>query len=622
MNNLFPLSDNGISEKLRDSLIEDYKNTDKGMLFISIVSFIIVVGITSISYETYKLGIIGGGILLGASFIAYQMFKGTIISRIIFGIAFSIYPSIMVTQQMGMIEMHFFYFVLVAALARYKDITAILVMTVVTGIHHISFTYLQMEQVTIMDLQIMIFSHACTWFYTFIHVIIYVFEVVILTIAVYTAVKQFKQAKTLQFESENAVDKLQQQSRENEQIISNTKDVVNDINNGILTNRINGSSSDSSIESLKDMINNMIDSLESKIGRDINEITKVMDEYTNHNFINRVDNHGQIGKNLNELADATTDILKENMKNGTTLQDNAKILLDNVNTLSSNSNTAAASLEETAAALEEVTSNVSSTTSNIVQMANYAKEVTTSVNKGQELASMTTQSMDEINAEVTLITEAITVIDQISFQTNILSLNAAVEAATAGEAGKGFAVVAGEVRNLASRSAEAANEIKSLVENATNKANNGKKISDDMIAGYTSLNENISKTIDLIGNIEKASKEQQTGITQINDVINSLDRQTQQNANVANQTQEIANATSTISDKIIADANNTQFKGKDEINKKISSIKTEYKLTKQKTTSQENISAKKEVKNIETSKLNEKIQPVVSNNTDDEWASF
>ncbi|GKT31681.1 hypothetical protein ADUPG1_002087, partial [Aduncisulcus paluster] len=95
-------------------------------------------------------------------------------------------------------------------------------------------------------------------------------------------------------------------------------------------------------------------------------------------------------------------------------------------------------------------------------MATYAQTVTSSVSSGEALASQTTLAMDEINTEVTSINEAITVIDQIAFQTNILSLNAAVEAATAGEAGKGFAVVAQEVRNLASRSAEAANEIKKL----------------------------------------------------------------------------------------------------------------------------------------------------------------
>jgi methyl-accepting chemotaxis protein len=97
------------------------------------------------------------------------------------------------------------------------------------------------------------------------------------------------------------------------------------------------------------------------------------------------------------------------------------------------------------------------------------------------LANKTTQAMEEINVQVNSINDAISIIDQIAFQTNILSLNAAVEAATAGEAGKGFAVVAAEVRNLANRSAEAAKEIKTIVENATIKANNGKNIANTMI---------------------------------------------------------------------------------------------------------------------------------------------
>src|SRR5574344_729166 len=128
-------------------------------------------------------------------------------------------------------------------------------------------------------------------------------------------------------------------------------------------------------------------------------------------------------------------------------------------------------------------------------MSKLASNVTNSVTKGETLANQTTESMNEIDKEVNSINEAITVIDQIAFQTNILSLNAAVEAATAGEAGKGFAVVAQEVRNLATRSSEAAKEIKELVENATKKADLGKKISEDMIIGYKTLNEDIIKTI-------------------------------------------------------------------------------------------------------------------------------
>jgi methyl-accepting chemotaxis protein len=173
--------------------------------------------------------------------------------------------------------------------------------------------------------------------------------------------------------------------------------------------------------------------------------------------------------------------------------------------------------------------------------------------------------MNEIDEEVNAINEAISVIDQIAFQTNILSLNAAVEAATAGEAGKGFAVVAQEVRNLASRSAEAANEIKALVTNATNKANTGKTISDKMIAGYSGLNDNIKKTIEIISNVAHASKEQLSGIEQINNAVNALDQQTQENAMIATQTNDVALETDKIAKLVVSNANEKEFVGKDKV---------------------------------------------------------
>ncbi len=143
--------------------------------------------------------------------------------------------------------------------------------------------------------------------------------------------------------------------------------------------------------------------------------------------------------------------------------------------------------------------------------------------------------MDNINSEVSLIEEATTIIDQIAFQTNILSLNAAVEAATAGEAGKGFAVVAQEVRNLASRSSDAAKEITSIVNSAKQKAIEGKQIAEDMLKGYNTLNENISNQLQIIDEVSTSTKEQKVVIEQINDAVNELDHTTQQNAAAASQ---------------------------------------------------------------------------------------
>ena len=367
---------------------------------------------------------------------------------------------------------------------------------------------------------------------------------------------------------------------EDRTLINEAEIVLGRACNGWFSQTIQNSTQNKSLMEIRDGINNMINNMKSRFL----DINSQLDEYSNHNYMNefKVDGIEKGGvfedfiKDVNKLQVSITNILIENKSHGLTLDHSSDILLENVDTLNINSTNAAAALEETAAAIEEISHNISNNTKNVLKMASFASGVTSSVHEGQSLAKETTNAMDDINSEVTAISEAITVIDQIAFQTNILSLNAAVEAATAGEAGKGFAVVAQEVRNLASRSAEAANEIKNLVQNATDKANNGKVISDKMINGYIKLNENISKTVDLISDIEIASKRQQTGIIQINDAINSLDKQTQENASIAAQTHGVAVETDTIAKLVVSNANEKEFNGKNDLDKRDKPTNTKY----------------------------------------------
>ncbi len=359
------------------------------------------------------------------------------------------------------------------------------------------------------------------------------------------------------------IEKVKQNLKEENNLIEDVKKVVNSVNEGLFYNRVKADASSEAMSELKELINNMLQTLQTLFGRNINEAKEVLLEYTKGNFTPKLSNqNGLMGEQVIKLHNKITQMLQANQSGGLAIEQSSQELTNNIQVLANNATSQAASLEETAASIEEVTGNIQSTNQKAQEMYNISSETKDSANKGKDLASQTVKSMDEINEEVSAINEAITVIDQIAFQTNILSLNAAVEAATAGEAGKGFAVVAQEVRNLASRSAEAAKEIKDLVETATQKANRGKDISTSMIEGFGELEEKIVQTNDLIDDVSTASKEQSSAMSQIADAINQLDKFTQENASVADRTTAIANETLRIATEFVQEANKNDFEGK------------------------------------------------------------
>ena len=203
--------------------------------------------------------------------------------------------------------------------------------------------------------------------------------------------------------------------------------------------------------------------------------------------------------------------------------------------LSSRTESQASALEQTASSMEELSSQVQHNADNARQAKQLASGASLVAVRGGEVVGRVVHTMKEINDSSKRISDIISVIDGIAFQTNILALNAAVEAARAGEQGRGFAVVASEVRSLAGRSAEAAREIKSLINASVERVEQGTVLVDEAGTTMAEVVASIRRVSDLVGEISSATSEQSTGVAQVGEAVMQMDQVTQQNAALVEQ---------------------------------------------------------------------------------------
>ncbi len=243
----------------------------------------------------------------------------------------------------------------------------------------------------------------------------------------------------------------------------------------------------------------------------------------------------QLAENLHEMQQSLVRTVSNVRDGSDAIFTGASEISAGNNDLSARTEEQAASLEETAASMEQLTATVKQNAENARQASQLALSASETAQKGGDVVQGVVRTMSDIAGSSKKIADITSVIDGIAFQTNILALNAAVEAARAGEQGRGFAVVAGEVRNLAQRSAQAAKEIKGLIEDSVNRVNSGSQLVGTAGETMSDIVNAVTRVTDIMGEIASASDEQSRGIDQVGQAVTEMDRVTQQNASLVEQ---------------------------------------------------------------------------------------
>ncbi|RXJ87225.1 methyl-accepting chemotaxis protein [Arcobacter sp. CECT 8985] len=379
-----------------------------------------------------------------------------------------------------------------------------------------------------------------------------------------------KSAKLKKIEEKilNISNKLRKKKNEDLKVYGEIMLTCEKLSDGITNDFIVFESSDPKISYLIKTINNM----GKKLDISINEVIQRLQEYKDKNYLNKLDIElfragklRELLEGINSLRDSITQNLQKSVRESMILEYESENLRNEAELLANSSMKQAATIEEASASIEEITVNITENRKDTDEMTKIFNMLEKNSNNSKSYSVNTLTSMEDIQDAVKKANESISAISDIAFQTNILSLNAAVEAATAGEAGKGFAVVAQEVRNLANRSASTAKNIQSLMDILKEKTEEGTNTTHLMNKEYENLSKNIDSASNLIIKINNATHEQEEALIQINNAVSQIDTLTQQNAQVANEVKLIATQSNNIATKASNTAKSAEFEGKNKI---------------------------------------------------------
>jgi methyl-accepting chemotaxis protein len=306
---------------------------------------------------------------------------------------------------------------------------------------------------------------------------------------------------------------------------------------GDFSKRIAKSYEDPDLQRVAEGVNELV----VNVDRGITEVRRVIAALSEANLTQEMNGSYQgafaeLQTNVNQTLATLRGTMQTIRQAAGTITDNSGELSSSANQLARRTEQQAAALEETAAALEEITTTVKTSTARANEATQMVRETKSSAGKSGDIVRNAIDAMGRIEQSSQKIGQIISVIDEIAFQTNLLALNAGVEAARAGEAGRGFAVVAQEVRELAQRSANAAREIKSLINTSADEVKGGVSLVLSTGEALKEIETLVNRVDDHVTTIARAAEEQSTALTEINSSVNHMDQMTQQNAAMVEET--------------------------------------------------------------------------------------
>lgn len=315
------------------------------------------------------------------------------------------------------------------------------------------------------------------------------------------------------------------------------ENIVNAARNGDLSQRIDLTGKTGFFNALGGGINELLEVTDQVI----NQTVSVLDALSKGNLTKQANtayegSFGSLASNINQTIDQLNQIVAQILTSSSSISNSSEEISSGNDNMSQRTEAQASCLEETASTMEQFTSASRQSAENAQQASESATSARELAEKGGNVVNEAVIAMDEINSASNKIADIISVIDDIAFQTNLLALNASVEAARAGEQGRGFAVVSSEVRNLAGRSATAAKEIKSLIQDSVEKVNRGTELVNRSGKTLVEIVSAVKQVGTTVAEIAATAQEQSLGIAQANQAITQLDEMTQQNAALAEET--------------------------------------------------------------------------------------